>query len=54
MTIFMLSTASVLQHVTRTIKVMSGACTALGTRHTFREVYTNAAHMCFETNNDFS
>ena len=54
MTIFMLSTASVLQHVIGTSKVMSGACTALGTGHTFREIYTNAAKLYFEENTEFS
>jgi hypothetical protein len=54
MTIFMLSTASVLQQFTGTSKVMSGACTTLGMRHQFDEIYTNAAQLYSEENNEFS
>ena len=54
MTTFMLSTVSVLEHVTGANTVMSGACTALCTRHTFREIRTNSPHLCFEKNTEFS
>ena len=56
MTIFMLSTASVLQHFAGTSRVTSGVRTTLGTRHQFREMYTNAAQLYFyfEKNIEFS